>query len=406
MYLKFAWRYFKAKKSTNAINIISWVTAGVIAFSTMCQVLVLSVFNGFEELVQQLYSNFYSDVKVVPASGKTLFLTADQLASIGSIIGVKAVSTNIEEKALLQSGEQQTVVLLKGVDSAYGHVSGVPAKMYHGDFKVGTVDEPLLVLGSGIESALGVRSDRSLMPVVVFLPKKAGSISSSSLSALSEGIANTSGSFIIQQDFDNKYVLSNIDFLRQQMNFQPNEYSAAEIALYPQTNPENFKKQLQQKLGAKYKVLTKYEQNTSLYQSMRLEKWFIYGVLTLILIIAAFNMIGALTMLVLEKKKDISVLMSLGADRKVILKIFLSEGLLLALSGAVIGIILASIISFIQLKFHLIKLVGNSFLIDYFPVKLLLSDFLWVAITSFVISFIASYLPARKASQYHFQLKS
>lgn len=406
MYLKFAWRYFKAKKSTNAINIISWVTAGVIAFSTMCQVLVLSVFNGFEELVQQLYSNFYADVKVIPASGKTIFLTPAQLSQIAATPGVDGLSTNIEEKALLQSGEQQTVVLLKGVDAQYAKVSGVPVKMYHGDFQVGNADQPLLVLGSGIESALGVRADKALFPVTVFLPKKTGNATSNALSALSEGVANTSGSFIIQQDFDNKYVITNIDFVRQQMNFQPDEYSAAEISIAPNINPEKFQSQLQNSLGEKYKVLTKYEQNTSLYNSMRIEKWFIYGVLTLILIIAAFNMIGALTMLVLEKRKDISVLMSLGANKKMILKIFLSEGLLLALSGAAIGIILATIICFLQLKFHLIKLVGNSFLIDYFPVKLMLSDFLWVVGTSFLIAFIASWMPARKASKQQFELKS
>lgn len=406
MYLKFAWRYFKAKKSTNAINIISWVTAGVIAFSTMCQVLVLSVFNGFEELVQQLYSNFYADVKVIPASGKTIFLTPAQLSQMAATPGVDGLSTNIEEKALLQSGEQQTVVLLKGVDAQYAKVSGVPVKMYHGDFEVGNADQPLLVLGSGIESALGVRADKALFPVTVFLPKKTGNATSNALSALSEGVANTSGSFIIQQDFDNKYVITNIDFVRQQMNFQPDEYSAAEISIAPNINPEKFQSQLQNSLGEKYKVLTKYEQNTSLYNSMRIEKWFIYGVLTLILIIAAFNMIGALTMLVLEKRKDISVLMSLGANKKMILKIFLSEGLLLALSGAAIGIILATIICFLQLKFHLIKLVGNSFLIDYFPVKLMLSDFLWVVGTSFLIAFIASWMPARKASKQQFELKS
>lgn len=372
----------------------------------MCQVLVLSVFNGFEELVQQLYSNFYADVKVIPASGKTIFLTPAQLSQIAATPGVDGLSINIEEKALLQSGEQQTVVLLKGVDAQYAKVSGVPVKMYHGDFQVGNADQPLLVLGSGIESALGVRADKALFPVTVFLPKKTGNATSNALSALSEGVANTSGSFIIQQDFDNKYVITNIDFVRQQMNFQPDEYSAAEISIAPNINPEKFQSQLQNSLGEKYKVLTKYEQNTSLYNSMRIEKWFIYGVLTLILIIAAFNMIGALTMLVLEKRKDISVLMSLGANKKMILKIFLSEGLLLALSGAAIGIILATIICFLQLKFHLIKLVGNSFLIDYFPVKLMLSDFLWVVGTSFLIAFIASWMPARKASKQQFELKS
>lgn len=406
MYLKFAWRYFKAKKSTNAINIIAWVTAGVIAFSTMCQVLVLSVFNGFEDLVKSLYSNFYSDVKVVPDKGKTFVLTQSQLKQIHQISGIKGSSLVIEEKALLQNGEQQTVVLLKGVDSNYFKVSGVPQKMYHGVFDVGTVDNPKLILGAGIESAIGIQADRNLFPVTVFLPKKTNSDNANPLSALSEGNATTSGSFAIQQDFDNKYVITNLPFMRQQMNYRSNEYSALEISLFDPAQTDDFTKTLQKLLGNKYKVLTKYQQNISLYNSMRLEKWFIYAVLTLILIIAAFNMVGALTMLVLEKRKDISVLQSMGADRSLIKKIFLSEGILLAVIGAATGIILALIIAFLQMKFHLIKLEGNSFLIDYFPVKLVFTDFVLVVFTAMVIAFIASWFPAKKASQQMFNLKA
>lgn len=406
MYLKFAWRYFKAKKSTNAINIISWVTAGVIAFSTLCQVLVLSVFNGFEDLVKSLYSNFYSDVKVVPAQGKTFVMSQAQLKEIHKIPGVAGTSLDVEEKALLQSGDQQTVVLLKGVDSNYYEVSGVPQKMYHGSFNVGTLDKPKLILGAGIESALSIQADRNLFPVTVFLPKKTNSKNPDPLSALSEGNATTSGSFAIQQDFDNKYVITNLAFMKQQMNYQPDEYSALEISLSNPNQTNEFTKKLQQKLGDHFKVLTKYQQNASLYNSMRLEKWFIYAVLTLILIIAAFNMVGALTMLVLEKRKDISVLQSLGADNSLIKKIFLSEGVLLAVVGAGTGIILALIISFLQMKYHFVKLEGNSFLIDYFPVKLVFTDFVLVAFTSLIIAFCASWFPARKASQQMFNLKA
>ena len=172
IYLTFAWRYFKAKKSTNAINIISWVTAGVIAFSTMCQVLVLSVFNGFEDLVKSLYSNFYADIRIVPAKGKTLTLTADQILSIKNFTGVKSISLVVEEKALLQNGELQTVVFLKGVDDNYSNVSGVPAKMQNGDFKTGDAENPLLILGSGIENAIGVEADKNLLPLTVFYQKK------------------------------------------------------------------------------------------------------------------------------------------------------------------------------------------------------------------------------------------
>src|SRR5438045_1819983 len=155
MYLTFAWRYFKAKKSTNAINIISWVTLLVIAFSTMCQVLVLSVFNGFEDLVRSLYSNFYTDIRVIASKGKTIFLSQEQINSIKSFTGVKNISLVAEEKALLQNGDAQTVVFLKGVDKNYPNVSGVPQKMLKGNFEPGSVDTPQLILGAGSQSAVG-----------------------------------------------------------------------------------------------------------------------------------------------------------------------------------------------------------------------------------------------------------
>ncbi len=333
-------------------------------------------------------------------------LSPGQIDEIKNFNGVKNISLIAEEKALLQNGELQTVVFLKGVDENYSKVSGVPQKMLNGEFATGNAAAPLLILGSGIESAIGVESDRNISPLTVFLPKKNIANSADPMSSLSEGNANTAGSFAIQQDFDNKYVITNIAFVKQQMNYAADEYSAVEINLIDPDKTEEATKQLQKKLGANYTVQTKYEQNTSLYNSMKLEKWAIYAVLTLILIIAAFNMIGALTMLVLEKQKDISVLQALGADKILIKKIFLSEGLLLAVSGAAIGIALAIIICLLQIKFKLIKLYGNSFLIDYFPVKLVLTDFVLVAATAFVIAFVASWFPAHKASRQSFELRN
>ena len=163
--------------------------------------------------------------------------------------------------------------------------------------------------------------------------------------------------------------------------------------------------QLSQLLGTGFTIQTKYEQNTSLYNTMRLEKWIIYAVLTLILFIAAFNMVSALTMLVLEKQKDISVLQSMGASKTMVLKIFLSEGLLLAAIGAGTGILLALLICFLQVKFKLIKLEGGSFLIDYFPVQLQAIDFILVASTAIIISFLASLFPALKASRQLIELR-
>lgn len=407
MYLTFAWRYFKAKKTANAINIIAWVTVGVIAFATACQILVLSVFNGFEDLVKSLYSSFYADIKLIPAKGKTFVLTTAQLSSLKQQPGVRAFSLIAEEKALLQNKEMQTIVYLKGVDENYKSVSGVPGKTVEGVFQTGTADDPGLIVGSGIQNAAAVNVDGMMAPSILtlVLPKKGKVSVVDPLQSLSEGYVKATGVFTIQQEFDNLYAITNIAFVKQQMGFSPDEYSSVEVKLDNTANPAEIKEKLATLLGPTVTVQTKFEQNTSLYNTMKLEKWAIYAVLTLILLIAAFNMISALTMLVLEKQKDISVLQSMGADKSMILKIFLSEGMLLGGIGAIAGIIMALIICLLQVKFHLIKLQGGSFLIDYFPVKLQILDFLLVAGTVAFIAFLASWFPARKAASQLIELR-
>lgn len=411
MYLTFAWRYFKAKKSANAINIIAWVTVGVIAFATCCQVLVLSVFNGFEGLVKSLYGAFYTDLKIIPAKGKTFLLTPQQIENIKRSNGVNAISLIAEEKALLQNNDnednKQATITLKGVDNNYKNVTGVAEKTVEGKFETGTIDDPKLVVGYGIQNNISVSVDERFQPSVltIILPKRGKVSAANPMESLSEGNVAAAGVFAIQQEFDSRYAITNIDFVKQQMNFATDEYSAVEIKLNNNADPEPGKEALQKMLGADYIVKTKYQQNQSLYTTMKLEKWFIYAVLTLILLVAAFNMISALTMLVLEKQKDITILQSMGAAKKMILKIFLSEGLLLAGIGAVSGILLALIICFLQLKFKLIKIQGGSFLIDYFPVKLELPDFVLVASTVTIIAFMASWFPARKASRQDIELR-
>jgi lipoprotein-releasing system permease protein len=409
MYLKFAWRYFKAKKSANAINIIAWVTAGVIAFATCSQILVLSVFNGFEGLVKSLYASFYTDIKIIPEKGKTFFLTPAQLTQIKQQPFVQNFSLIAEEKALLQNtgaDAAQTVIYLKGVDENYSNVSGVADKTNKGKFNTGTIDTPGLILGAGIQYAVGINLNPAFDEdrLTVILPKKY-SESNDPLQSLSEGNVKPTGIFTIQQDFDNKYAITNIDFVKQQMGLGANEYSAIELKLKDKADVTEAKEKLIVLMGNEYKVQTLYQQNMSLYNTMKMEKWIIYAVFTLILIVSAFTMISALTMLVLEKQKDISVLQSMGAGKSTILKIFLSEGLLLGGIGAATGILLAVIICLLQVKFKFIKLGGGSFLIDYFPVKLIVTDFILVAATAALISFIASWFPARKAAGQAFELR-
>lgn len=406
MYFNFAWRYFRAKKSANAINIIAWVTTGVIAFATCCQVLVMSVFNGFEGLVKSLYSSFYSDIKILPAKGKTFTLLPAQIDQISNMNLVEAASLVAEDKALLQNEDAQTVVMMKGVDENYGKVSGVPGKISSGIFETGTADEPGLIVGYGIQNAVNIIVDSVFAPseITVSLPKRHVNVADP-LESIGQGNAKARGVFAIQQDFDNNYAITNIGFVKQQMNFEPDEYSAVEIKLKKNADIADAKSALQQLLPSGYTIQTRYEQNTSLYNTMRLEKWAIFAVLTLILVIAAFNMISAVTMLVLEKKKDISILRSMGGNSSLVQKIFLSEGMLLGIIGAAIGIGLASIICLLQLKFHLVKLQGGSFLINYFPVKLMATDFLLVAFTSLFIAFLASWFPSQKAARQPMELK-
>jgi lipoprotein-releasing system permease protein len=333
-------------------------------------------------------------------------LNADQIASIKKQPGVAALSLIAEEKALLKNQDAQTVIYLKGVDEQYEKVSGVSSKTNRGKYMIGTTEDPYIVTGSGIQNAAAFNLESSMPQdeLTVILPKK-NNLNNDPLQSLSEGFIRPAGSFTIQQEFDDKYAITNIGFVKQQMGFAADEYSAVEIRLKKDTDPKEERNRLASLLGNHYKVQTKYEQNTSLYNTMKLEKWAIYGVLTLILIIAAFNMVSALTMLVLEKRKDISVLQSMGAAEKSILSIFLSEGLLLGCIGTAAGIVMATVLCLLQLKFKLIKLNGGSFLLDYFPVKLIATDFLLVAATAVAIAFIAAWFPARKASRQEFELR-
>jgi len=406
LYFLFAWRYFKAKKSTNAINIIAWVSISAIIIGTTALILVLSVFNGFEGLVKSLYSSFYTDIRISPASGKIMTITQEQINQLKGLNGIKNFSLSVEEKALVQNGESQSVVYLKGVDENYRYITGVADNLLSGEYDIGTADAPKLVLGAGVEGALQMYSDQLSAPLKIYLPRKSNTEQINMLEDISNDTISSSGSFRIQQDFDNKYGITNIDFVKRSVKLGIDDYSFVEILVKDPSEADNIKKEIKKLFGDKYIVQNKYEQNRSLYSIMNAERWVIYGVLCLILVVAAFNMIGALTMLVLEKQKDISVLHALGGNRKFIQRIFLSEGMLLALIGCGVGMLLALLIAFLQVKFHLIPLAGGSFLIDYFPVKLRLMDFLLVGATVFVIAFIASWLPSRKAAAQNFSLRS
>ncbi len=400
----FAWRYFKSKKSTTAINIIAWISVVAIAFGTAALIILLSVFNGFEGLVKGLYGDFYSDLKIIPSSGKVISLTPEQIDAIKKTKNVQHLSLIAEEKAVLVNGDYQSIIFLRGVDDAYASVNRLTKHIIRGKYTTGSSEEPALVIGAGIENAVGA-DPLSGFPLTVYIPNnEARSIQSDD--ALRSYNLNTAGTFMVQQEFDNKYAFTNLEFLKYMLNLKPDEYNGVEISITKSSEIDKTQQLLQQLLGKNYTVQSRYQQNQSLYKVMQLEKWFMYIVLSLILVVAAFNMIGALTMLVLEKQKDIAVLKALGASQQTIQQIFLSEGFVLAGIGAGTGIVLALITCYLQVTFKLIPLQGGSFIIDYYPVKLIATDFLLVPATVFVIALISSWIPSRKAATQQFSLKS
>lgn len=408
MNLLFAWRYFRAKKSTNAINIIAWVSMTAIVVGTASLIVVLSVFNGFEDLVKSLYTSFYPDIKISPASGKTLTLTADQLARLKALPGVHAVSLVVQDRGIVEKGDVRVPVYLKGVDSNFLRVSGVGKTIDKGKFDVGDPDHPRAVLGSGIEYTLGVEADREVLPLGVYLFRRgSGEFSATDpMASFNHESMVTSGDFRIQVDFDNNYVITNLGFVKRMIGLGPDEYTGAELSLDDPSSALVVRGALSQSLGKGYLVQTRYEQNQSLYNTMGTEKWFTYVVLTMILIVAAFNMVGALTMLVWEKQKDIHVLKALGASNSLIRRIFLSEGILLAVIGGATGILLAALICVLQVKYKLVPLEGGSFLIDYYPVKMVASDFGLVLTTIMIVAVLASWIPARKAAAQPIELRT
>jgi lipoprotein-releasing system permease protein len=244
-----------------------------------------------------------------------------------------------------------------------------------------------------------------MIPVTIYLPKRGVAASANPLESISTINFKPRGAFAIQQDFDNKYVITNLAIIKEMIGLKEDEYSAAEIKLTADADEKKTIESMQQILGTNYLVENRYQQNRSLFAVMQLEKWAIYGILSLILIVAAFNMIGALTMLVLEKQRDVQILKAMGATDSFIKHIFLSEGVLLALTGSILGILIALLFCYLQVTFKLIPLQG-SFVIDYYPVKVITTDLLLITATVIFIAIFASWLPSLKAAKQKLSLKA
>jgi lipoprotein-releasing system permease protein len=391
-------RYLFRKKGTssNAINILSTISMLGITVGTMALIVILSVFNGFEEVVLDMYNTYSPDLQVTPMKGKSFEASDDLLAKLKESKGVEAYSLVIEENALLKYDDREQIVTVKGVDEAYADVSRMPEEaMLEGRFIFTDEDADLIVLGAGVEYGLGMLAMNSVAPMSLFAPKPGTKVILDPARAVNRRMVYPAGVFSVQQEVDMRYVYASLNLADELFDYK-GKISAIEIGAEPNTDLREVHAEVEEMFGPGFRVRNRLQQDEELYRVLNSEKWVIFLILTLVLIIAAFNMVGSLSMLALEKATDIGILKTMGASIGTIRKIFYYEGVLQVLIGYGVGAILGLGLVTGQLQFGWFKLEG-AFRIPYYPVGLKASDFLLVFATVVVIGLAASLFPAFKA---------
>ncbi len=400
MYLPFkiARRYFFSTKSSTAINYISGIAVLGITISTAALILVLSVFNGFEDLITSLYNSFNPDVKIAPASGKVFRPDDAKITQLRALDEVEEVSETLEEIAFFEYNKSQDFGIVKGVDNHFHKVNSIDSTIIRGSYFLKDSTRNYAVLGLGMEYKLSVNIDDVFKTLNIYMPKRKQRPGAFGQPFKKRFVA-PAGVFAIQQEFDGQYVLVDLEFAQELLGYR-DEVSFLELKLKPGTNPEDAVSKIQDIVGADFEVKNRYQQDEAFYKLMNMEKWMGYAILSFMLFLVAFNMFGALWMLVIEKKKDIKILKSMGATPEVIRNIFLSEGAMLTLTGAIVGFILAIIIFLLQKYFGIIQLQGDgSYVVDAYPVSLRLWDFIKIFFTVMIIGLLFSLLPAYRASR-------
>jgi lipoprotein-releasing system permease protein len=395
-------RYLVSKKSHNIINIISGISIVGVAIGAMALIIVLSVFNGFDRLVVSLFSSFNPSIQITAAHGKTFSISNFPIEQLRKIPGVLHITEVIEEDALMKYKDNQAIVTLKGVSESYPLMSGLDTMMVEGQFVLQDEDKDYAILGYGVAGALDANLQDYVNPISVFVPRRDASFSGAFENAFNSDIIFPSGFFQIQWEYDVKYAVMPLRFVKKLLNYGV-ERTSLEIDLAKTADQQAVQKSIEQITGNNYIIKNRYQQQEILYKIMVSEKNYIFMILTLILIIATFNVIGTLSMLILDKKKDIAVLQSMGANQSMIQRIFLLEGVMISFFGAVLGLTIGAIICWLQIRFGLIRLgsADSSFVVSAYPVYMQVTDFIMVFMTVLTIGFIASWYPVYNIKKVH-----
>jgi len=394
-------RYLIAKKSHNIINIISIISVIGVMVGTGALIIVLSVFNGFEGLVMGLFNSFNPDLKVEAIQGKSFTLSDEQNRKIKQIPGLAYVIETVEENALARFGDKQCIVMMKGVEDDFTKMTPLDSFMLNGRYTLGSSNKPASVIGAGVAYYLGIYPADFAVPMSLYLPKRTRkTLTGTPEQTFNVQPVHVAGVFSIQQQFDLSYVIVPVSLARELLEYT-NEVTSLEIALKPDANKEVINKELRTVLGNNFEIRDRYQQQATLYRVMKSEKWAVFFILALILVIAAFNMIGSLSMLIVDKKKDIAVLWSLGAGKSQIRKIFFTEGMMISLAGGLLGLFLGGLLALLQQEFGLLRLGGGegTYIVDAYPVKVQLLDFIYVMITVVIIGAATTWYPVRQISR-------
>lgn len=390
-------RYLISKKSRNAINIISLISVAGVATGTAALVIILSVFNGFEDLLKRLNNSFDPDIKIEAEYGKTFKPNNKILENLNTLDYVEAYSLTLEENAMLEFNEKQMIATIKGVDDNYIKLTGLDSMIVSGEFILDFHQAPVAIVGRGIAYNLQIVIDYSL-PLKIYVPSRTRQMRGNFQDAtdnLNRAIVYPGGIFAIQQEFDNKYIILPLNVVQELLEYET-EISSVEIKLKKGFSSTKAMSLLKDVFGDEFIVKDRNLQHEYAYKIMKAEKWSIFMILVFILLIASFNITGSLTMLIIDKKHDIRVLKSMGADNSLIRRIFFAEGIFITVCGALTGVTMGALVSYLQMKYGLVSLgTAGAFIIDAYPVHLKAIDILYIFIAVFTIGTFAAWYPVR-----------
>ena len=395
-------RYLFSKKSHNAINVISGISVCGVALATLALVCTLSVFNGFQDLVSNLFTAFDPELKIVPATGKVFDGQDKAIAAIRKMPEVALVSESLEDNALVQYQGRQAMAVIKGVEDNFEELTPIDTILFgRGELMLHDEVVDYAIPGVQLLATLGT-GIRFLDPLEVYAPKRGAKVNMANPAASFTGGNLFSSGLVFavnQEKYDGSYILTSLKFARQLFQYTT-EVSAINLKMKEGTDIDAFKRKLEKHLGERFRVLDRYEQQADTFRIMKIEKFISYLFLTFILMIACFNVIGSLSMLIIDKRDDVVTLRNLGANDRQIVRIFLFEGRLISFIGAVSGIVLGVLLCWLQQTFGLISLgAAGSFIVDAYPVSVHWEDGVLIFFTVLAVGFLSVWYPVRYLSR-------